>query len=139
MNAYVLKNVINGQIIDAFDTEASAVAQKSNLLKTGEYRKISIELVDVKSTTVTALEVVRVEGYMTPAGPKVSVFAYNPASPVTDAIAFTVTSRQISFAGYINLTADEQTASDTTALIQRISAYVESEFAIRVTNDNPVI
>ena len=134
---YVLKNEINNQIIEAYDTESSALAQKANLIKTGEYRRVAIETLDVKSDFVTALSVVRIEGYMTANGPKVKLYAYNPSTTIEDSLTFNVSSRLISFTGYINLTADEQASSDVLALTQRINAYVEAQLAERIMNDNP--
>lgn len=137
MLVYILKNSINNQIIDGYDVEADAIAQKDNLLKTGEYRSITIDRIDIQSgANVQPLSVVRVEGQMTAGGPVVKVFAYNPTTAVNDKINFTVTARLITFDGYINLTASEQASPDVTALVSRISAYVESEFSIRIMNDN---
>ena len=54
MNVYILRNGLNRQFINAYDTEASAIAERSNLLKVGSYRKIDLETIEVSSDVVTA-------------------------------------------------------------------------------------
>ncbi len=136
MTIYVLKDGVTGKIIEAFDTQASAETQKDNLLKTGQYRRITIELVGVSSATIAPFSVVHVVGKMTTSGPKFTVEAYDPQTTITDKLTFNVSSRDITFDGYINLTQAEVDATNISALTTRIAAFVETELAARIMNDN---
>ena len=137
MTIYVLKNGVTGQIIEAYDTQASADAQKANLLKTGEYVKITVETLQVISDVVTDLAVVKVDGYLSANGPKFKISSYNPTGTVADSLTFTVASRLVSFTGYVNLTASEVNDPHITALSARVAQWIETEFSDRLLNDNP--
>lgn len=136
MTIYVLKDGVTGKTIEAFDTQASAQTQADNLLKTGQYRRITIELVNVSSATIAPFSVVHIAGKMTASGPKFTVDAYDPQATIPDSLTFNVSSRDITFDGYVNLTSAEVAATDINALTTRIAAYVETELATRIMNDN---
>ena len=139
MVVYILRNGFNGHFIDAYDTEESAIAQKNNLIKTGEFRKVDLEAITVKSDTVIDLQAVKIEGYFTQNGPKFSVSTYNIPNGVTnvDKLTFNVTSRLVSFVGFAKLTAAEIQANDITSLKARLTAWIENSFSERLLNDNP--
>ena len=139
MNIYVLKNGLNRQFISAFDTESSAIAERNNLLKVGSYRKIDLETMPVSSDVVSAMSVVKVEGYLASTGPKLTITPYTPAEGVTvvDKLTFNVTTKAVSFVGFVNMTADEISATDITSLKNRLTEWIEDAFQERLTNDNP--
>lgn len=139
MNVYVLRNGLNRQFIEAFDSESSAIAEMNNLLKVGAYRKIDLETMLVSSDVVTAMSVVKVEGYLHSTGPKLTITPYTPAEDVTviDKLTFNVTSKAVTFVGFANMTADEIAASDITSLKNRLAEWIEDAFHERLTNDNP--
>lgn len=139
MNIYVLRNGLNRQFISAFDNESSAIAERNNLLKAGIYRKIDLETMPVKTDVVTAMTVVKVEGYLAPTGPKLTVTPYTPASGITvvDKLTFNVTTRAVTFVGFANMTADEISATDITSLKNRLTGWIEQSFTQRIENDNP--
>ena len=139
MNVYVLRNGLNRQFISAFDNESSAIAERNNLLKAGIYRKIDLETMPVKTEVVTAMTVVKVEGYLAPTGPKLTVTPYTPASGITvvDKLTFNVTTRAVTFVGFANMTADEISATDITSLKNRLTGWIEQSFTERIENDNP--
>ena len=139
MNIYVLRNGLNRQFINAYDTEASAIAERSNLLKVGSYRKIDLETIEVSSDVVTALSAVKVEGYFASGGPRLTITPYNIPEGVTevDKMTFTVTANLVSFVGYAKLTEAEISASDITSLKTRLTSWIEGLFSERLVNDNP--
>lgn len=139
MNIYVLRNGLNRQFISAFDNESSAIAERNNLLKAGIYRKIDLETMPVKTEVVTAMTVVKVEGYLAPTGPKLTVTPYTPAAGITvvDKLTFNVTTRAVTFVGFANMTADEIAATDITSLKNRLTGWIEQSFTERIENDNP--
>lgn len=139
MNVYILRNGLNRQFINAYDTEASAIAERSNLLKVGSYRKIDLETIEVSSDVVTALSAVKVEGYFASGGPRLTITPYNIPEGVTevDKMTFTVTANLVSFVGYAKLTEAEISASDITSLKTRLTSWIEGLFSERLVNDNP--
>ena len=139
MNVYILRNGLNRQFINAYDTEASAIAERSNLLKVGSYRKIDLETIEVSSDIVTALSAVKVEGYFASGGPRLTITPYNIPEGVTevDKMTFTVTANLVSFVGYAKLTEAEISASDITSLKTRLTSWIEGLFSERLVNDNP--
>jgi hypothetical protein len=139
LNVYVLRNGLNRQFISAFDNESSAIAERNNLLKVGIYRKIDLETMPVSSDAVTSMSVVKVEGYLAPTGPKLTVTPYTPASGITvvDKLTFNVTTRAVTFVGFANMTADEIAATDITSLKNRLTGWIEQSFTERIENDNP--
>ncbi len=139
MNVYILRNGLNRQFINAYDTEASAIAERSNLLKVGEFRRIDIETIEVSSDAVTALSAVKVEGYFASGGPRLTITPYNIPEGVTavDKMTFTVTANLVSFVGYAKLTEAEISASDITSLKTRLTSWIEGLFSERLVNDNP--
>ena len=139
MNVYILRNGLNRQFINAYDTEASAIAERSNLLRVGSYRKIDLETIEVSSDVVTALSAVKVEGYFASGGPRLTITPYNIPEGVTavDKMTFTVTANLVSFVGYAKLTEAEISASDITSLKTRLTSWIEGLFSERLVNDNP--
>jgi hypothetical protein len=139
LNVYILRNGLNRQFINAYDTEASAIAERSNLLKVGSYRKIDLETIEVSSDVVTALSAVKVEGYFASGGPRLTITPYNIPEGVTevDKMTFTVTANLVSFVGYAKLTEAEISASDITSLKTRLTSWIEGLFSERLVNDNP--
>ena len=139
MNVYILRNGLNRQFINAYDTEASAIAERSNLLKVGSYRKIDLETIEVSSDVVTALSAVKVEGYFASGGPRLTITPYNIPEGVTevDKMTFTVTANLVSFVGYAKLTEAEISSSDITSLKTRLTSWIEGLFSERLVNDNP--
>lgn len=139
MLVYVLRNGLNRQFIEAFDSESSAIAQKNNLLKVGIFRKIDLETMEVKSDVVTPMSVVKVEGYLHATGPKLTITPYTPAEGVTvvDKLTFNVTTKAVTFVGFANMTSDEISATDITSLKNRLAEWIEDSFQERLTNDNP--
>ena len=139
MNVYILRNGLNRQFINAYDTEASAIAERSNLLKVGSYHKIDLETIEVSSDAVTALSAVKVEGYFASGGPRLTITPYNIPEGVTevDKMTFTVTANLVSFVGYAKLTEAEISASDITSLKTRLTSWIEGLFSERLVNDNP--
>lgn len=139
MLVYVLRNGLNRQFIEAFDSESSAIAERNNLLKAGIYRKIDLETMSVKSDVVTTMSVVKVEGYLSAMGPKLTITPYTPAAGVTvvDKLTFNVTSKAVTFVGFANMTADEIASTDIKSLTNRLTGWIETQFATRIENDNP--
>lgn len=138
MTVYVLKNGLNlSEIIEVFDDEANASQMKANLIKTGQYKSITIDSFDVETNTVNPLEVVKISGYISNGVVNFKVKAYNPTAPMADTLTFTVSNSQITFTGFVNLDVVEQDAEDITELKTRISAWVLQEFRSRLENDNP--
>ena len=93
----------------------------------------------VKTEVVTAMTVVKVEGYLAPTGPKLTVTPYTPAAGITvvDKLTFNVTTRAVTFVGFANMTADEISATDITSLKNRLTGWIEQSFTERIENDNP--
>lgn len=138
MTVYILKNGLNlSEIIEVFDDEVNASQMKANLIKTGQYRSITIDSFDVETDKVSPLEVVKISGYISNGVVSLKVKAYNPTAPIEDMLIFTVSNSQITFTGFVNLDDVEQDAEDITELKTRISAWVLEEFKARLENDNP--
>ena len=138
MTVYILKNGSNlSEIIDVFDDEANASQMKANLIKTGQYKSITIDSFDVETDAVSPLEVVKISGYISNGVVNLKVKAYNPTAPMSDTLTFTVSNSQITFTGFVNLDVVEQDAEDITELKTRISAWVLEEFRNRLEDNNP--
>ena len=138
MTVYILKNGLNlSEIIEVFDDEANASQMKANLIKTGQYRSITIDSFEVEADTVNPLEVVKISGYISNGVVSLKAKAYNPTAPVEDMLIFTVSNSQITFTGFVNLDDVEQDAEDITELKTRISAWVLEEFKSRLEDNNP--
>ena len=138
LTVYILKNGLNlSEIIEVFDDEANASQMKANLIKTGQYRSITIDSFDVETDTVNPLEVVKISGYITNGVVNLKVKTYNPTAPIEDMLIFTVSNSQITFTGFVNLNEVEQDAEDITGLKTRISAWVLEEFKSRLEDNNP--
>lgn len=138
MYVYLLKNGRNGALIEACDDQANASTLKANLIKTGEYDVINIEEIEVNQDYIEPLAIVKIRGQMKPQGPDFTITAYNPTSVVEDTLIFNVNNNNISFNGFVNLTAGEKQLSDVDALRQRIAKWVNAEMAERLMNDNPL-
>lgn len=138
MYVYLLKNGRNGQIISACDQEDNAGTLKANLIKTGQYDVITIEEVEVNTDYIEPLTVVKIRGSMKPTGPSFDIVAFNPDGVVEDTLVFTVAGTNISFNGFVNLTAGEKQLNDVETLKQRIGKWVIAEMSERLMNDNPI-
>ena len=138
MTVYILKNGLNlSEIIEVFDDEANASQMKANLIKTGQYRSITIDSFEVDTDTVNPLEVVKISGYISNGVVSLKVKAYNPTAHIEDMLIFTVSNSQITFTGFVNLDEVEQDVEDITELKTRISAWVLEEFKSRLEDNNP--
>ena len=138
LTVYILKNGLNlSEIIGVFDDEANASQMKANLIKTGQYRSITIDSFEVDTDKVNPLEVVKISGYISNGVVSLKVKAHNPTAPIEDTLIFSVSNSQITFTGFVNLDDVEQDAEDITELKARISAWVLEEFRSRLENDNP--
>ena len=138
MTVYILKNGLNlSEIIEVFDDETNASQMKANLIKTGQYRSITIDSFEVDTDTVNPLEVVKISGYISNGVVSLKVKAHNPTAPIEDMLIFTVSNSQITFTGFVNLDDVEQDAEDITELKARISAWVLEEFKARLEDNNP--
>ena len=138
MTVYILKNGLNlSEIIEVFDDEANASQMKENLIKTGQYRSITIDSFEVDADKVNPLEVVKISGYISNGVVSLKVKTYNPTAPIEDMLIFTVSNSQITFTGFVNLDDVEQDAEDIAELKARISAWVLEEFKTRLEDNNP--
>ena len=138
LTVYILKNGLNlSEIIEVFDDEANASQMKANLIKTGQYRSITIDSFEVDTDKVNPLEVVKISGYISNGVVSLKIKAYNPTAPIEDMLIFTVSNSQITFTGFVNLDDVEQDAEDITGLKTRISAWVLEEFKARLEDNNP--
>ena len=138
LTVYILKNGLNlSEIIEVFDSEANAYQMKANLIKTGQYRSITIDSFEVDTDKVNPLEVVKISGHISNGVVSLKVKAYNPTAPIEDMLIFTVSNSQITFTGFVNLDDVEQDAEDITELKARISAWVLEEFKTRLEDNNP--
>ena len=138
MTIYILKNGLNlSEIIEVFDDETNASQMKANLIKTGQYRSITIDSFEVDTDKVNPLEVVKISGYISNGVVSLKVKAHNPTAPIEDMLIFTVSNSQITFTGFVNLDDVEQDAEDITELKARISAWVLDEFKARLEDNNP--
>lgn len=138
MTVYILKNGLNlSEIIEVFDDEANASQMKENLIKTGQYRSITIDSFEVDTDKVNPLEVVKISGYISNGVVSLKVKTYNPTAPIEDMLIFTVSNSQITFTGFVNLDDVEQDAEDIAELKARISAWVLEEFKTRLEDNNP--
>ena len=138
LTVYILKNGLNlSEIIEVFDDEANASQMKANLIKTGQYRSITIDSFEVDTDKVNPLEVVKISGYISNGVVSLKIKAYNPTAPIEDMLIFTVSNSQITFTGFVNLDEVEQDAEDITGLKTRISAWVLEEFKSRLEDNNP--
>lgn len=138
MTVYILKNGLNlSEIIEVFDDEANASQMKANLIKTGQYRSITIDSFEVVTDKVNPLEVVKISGYISNGVVSLKVKTYNPTAPIEDMLIFTVSNSQITFTGFVNLDEVEQDVEDITELKTRISAWVLEEFKSRLEDNNP--
>ena len=138
MTVYILKNGLNlSEIIEVFDDEANASQMKANLIKTGQYRSITIDSFEVDTDKVNPLEVVKISGYISNGVVSLKVKAYNRIAPIEDMLIFTVSNSQVTFTGFVNLDDVEQDAEDIAELKTRISAWVLEEFKARLEDNNP--
>lgn len=139
MTVYVLKNGKNlSEIVDICDDEDNAEQLKANLLKTGQYKNIVIENVELSTDPITALDVVKISGVYKNGTVNSVICAHNTTSSVADTLKFNVTPTVITYTGVVNLTPAEIADSDIEALKARVDEWVIEEFKTRLENDNPI-
>lgn len=136
LDIYLIRNGITDDIVDACDDPDNANQLKDNLITIGEYRKLYVEKLAVSTDKIIPIEIVKISGNYTKHSLRVD--AYNPTTPTADKLEFNVsaTDGSITFEGFVNLTSAEQANFDLDAFKERVKTWVQSEFKIRLENDN---